>query len=306
MAKRVHPTEISVTTADAFSRDPYGGNPAAVCVLQHGGPRDISRDATWMQNVALEMHLSETAFLQPTSKECGPWNSFDLRWFTPTAEVDLCGHATLASAHVLWESGQAEGEEIVFNTQSGQLKATKKPGSDWIELNFPEEHASELPPDAPERQQLSTALHCSEKDILHCARNRMDVLCEVSPAVFASMGKEPDFGLMKKIQCRVLIITATAKEGPVQEMLGVAGGLDGEPFDFVSRAFAPLVGVDEDPVCGSAHCALTPYWSKKLDKQRLLARQASPRGGSLIVQMSDKRVLIAGQAVTTMKGVLLH
>ena len=225
---------------DAFTDRPFAGNPAAVCLLP-SWPAD-----RWLQGVAGEMNLSETAFLvkQPAH--------FELRWFTPTVEVDLCGHATLASAHVLWHERHAEGVQIDFSTRSGVLRALRQ--GDTIELDFPlkPEETTEAP------AGLLAALGV---DARYVGRNQFDYLVEVDSEATVR-GLAPDFQRLAAVQARGIIVTSRAAK---------------PPFDFVSRFFAPAAGVNEDPVTGSAHCCLGPFWSKRLGKTELSAYQASAR-----------------------------
>jgi len=259
---------LSLTTVDAFTDRMFGGNPAAVTVLPEPMPDD------WLQNLAMEMNLSETAFLEKRDD-----GSFGLRWFTPTVEVDLCGHATVASAHALWSQGLLpEDESARFHTRSGLLTATKR--GDWIELDFPATHASEAA--APEG--LLEALNIQPTYI---GRSKFDYLLETDEAALLAM--KPDFGRLAHVPVRGVIVTSRSSE---------AG------FDFVSRFFAPASGVDEDPVTGSAHCALTPYWAPKLNKTVMLARQASRRTGIVKVELRGDRVLLSGQAVTVLTATL--
>ncbi len=258
-----------VVQVDAFTDQPFAGNPAAVCVL--AGPADEG----WMQRVAREMNLSETAFLYPID------DGFHLRWFTPTTEVDLCGHATLASAHVLWEDGYLPPQrEARFQTRSGLLLARRD--GDWIELDFPAE------PDEPATppSELARALGVP---ISYVGQNRFDYLVEVESETLVR-GLRPDFGLLAEIPTRGVIVTSRAS------MPG---------YDFVSRFFAPAVGIDEDPVTGSAHACLGPFWQRRLGKRELLAYQASPRGGTVRVRVGEGRVYLGGQAVTVLRGELL-
>ena len=259
-------------TVDAFTDRPFRGNPAAVCEL----PVDHEWDPQWMQALAAEMKHSETAFLRPR-----PDGSFDLRWFTPSIEVDLCGHATLASAHVLWESGVLKAaREARFHTKSGDLVARQRGG--WVDMDFPAEPAAKS--DAP--PALIEALGVRPKFI---GRNRLDYLVEV-----ATEGElqnvEPDFRLLKNVTGRGVIVTSRSDSGD---------------FDFVSRFFAPAAGIDEDPVTGSAHCCLGPYWGPKLNKDEMFAYQASLRGGVVGVELKGDRVILRGRAVTVAKGELL-
>ncbi len=261
---------LNITQVDAFTDKPYAGNPAAVCILPG------ERDAEWMQQVAREMNLSETAFLQKRM------DGYDLRWFTPTIEVALCGHATLASAHVLWvEKHLQANEQARFHTQSGLLTATRQ--GDWIELDFPANHAQ--PTDAP--ANLLEAL--GVKAAKYVGKNRFDYIVEV--ATQADVAElQPNFSLLTTLGVRGIIVTSRADAGE---------------FDFVSRFFAPGSGIDEDPVTGSAHCCLGPFWQAQLGKDSFMARQISARGGTVRVRIEDDRVKLGGQAVTVMRGELL-
>jgi predicted PhzF superfamily epimerase YddE/YHI9 len=254
---------------DAFTDRPLSGNPAAVCILP------AWREDLWLQAVAREMNLSETAFLvkQP--------DHFDLRWFTPKAEVDLCGHATLASAHVLWQRGFVKsGEEIRFSTRSGILKAVRM--GDAIELDFPLEPDEATDPPA----NLLPALDVSAR---YVGKNRFDYVVEVeSEQVLRQVA--PDFKLLGMIPCRGVIVTSRSAD---------------PQFDFVSRAFFPRLGVDEDPVCGSAHCCLGAFWRKRLGKSEFLGYQASARGGVVKVRVTDDRACLGGKAVIVEKGELV-
>ena len=253
---------------DAFTSEPFRGNPAAVCFL------DRERDDKWMQDVAAEMNLAETAFLLPRGEE---WS---LRWFTPTIEVDLCGHATLASAHALWEEKRlARDKEARFQTRSGVLTASRD--GDFIELNFPVTPEKKI--DAP--SGLLEALGTKAKYI---GQNKFDYLVEVDSEK-TERGMKPDHAGLKKFGVRGVIVTSRSSNGK---------------YDFVSRYFAPGAGIDEDPVTGSTHCCLTPYWSERLGKQELTAFQASSRGGVLRVRLDGDRVRIGGRAVTVLSGEL--
>ncbi len=259
---------VPIVQVDAFADALFTGNPAAVCLLSD--PRPDS----WMQAVAREMNLSETAFLVPHD------DGFQLRWFTPAVEVELCGHATLASAHVLWERGLlGRDEQARFHTLSGLL--TAKRAGEWIEMAFPVE--PEHPVETPEN--LSEAL---DVEPVYVGRNRFDYLVEVeSEDVVRSL--MPDIPLLRTVPCRGVMVTSRA---------------DSDEYDFVSRFFAPLVGVDEDPVTGSAHCGLGPYWAAKLGKTDVVGFQASARGGVVRVRVEDDRVYLGGQAVTVFQGEL--
>ena len=261
---------ITITQVDAFTSRPFAGNPAAVCILPQA-PAE-----RWMKDVAREMNLSETAFLVPHD------GGYNLRWFTPAVEVDLCGHATLASAHVLWESGHlAADAQARFHTRSGLLLADRR--GEWIEMDFPAkmETAAEPPAD------LAAALGLKP---VYVGRNQFDYLVEVESAE-ALRNAQPDHGTLRKLPVRGIIVTARS---------------DASEFDFISRFFAPGAGVDEDPVTGSAHCCLGPYWSKRLGKTELVAYQASPRGGVVRVRCVGDRVLLGGQAVTVLQGELME
>jgi predicted PhzF superfamily epimerase YddE/YHI9 len=258
---------MNIYTVDAFTDKPYGGNPAGVCIL------DSPKDDAWMQHVAAEMNHAETAFLLRAS------DGFMLRWFTPKTEVDLCGHATLASAHLLWEEGITSEPEIRFHTKRELLKA-KKHGV-WIELNFPLEPDEETDIPAMMRESLGVP-------IKYVGKNRIDYIVEVEDEQTVR-NLQPDLALMKSITTRGVLVTAQA---------------DDEDTDFVSRCFFPAIGIPEDPVTGSAHCCLGPYWANKLKKLQLNARQVSERGGELRLKVLDERILIYGQAVTVIKGEL--
>jgi PhzF family phenazine biosynthesis protein len=256
----------SVIQVDAFAERPFGGNPAAVCVTD--GPRDEQ----WMQNVAMEMNLSETAFLHPEG------DGYRLRWFTPAVEVALCGHATLASAHVLWETGVlAADAEARFHTHSGLL--TCRRDGDWIWMDFPAkpEQATEAP------EGLARALGAEP---VYVGRSQFDVLVEVASEDVVT-GLAPDIAALGRVDARGVIVTARASR---------AGA------DFVSRFFAPTAGVNEDPVTGSAHCVLAPYWAAKLGRAELTGYQASRRGGHVRVRAAADRVHLGGRAVTVMRG----
>ena len=261
--------EVTCLQIDAFTDRPFAGNPAAVCLLEQ------ERDATWMQAVAAEMNLSETAFVRPLS------NGFEVRWFTPTIEVDLCGHATLASAHALWsENIVPSGSAIRFLSKSGELTCVQR--DDLIELDFP---ATTVAP-AKHSNAVCDALGC---DAIFQGASKFDRLVLVgSEQVLRSI--RPDFARLRDLPSRGVIVTS-ASNNP--------------RFDFVSRFFAPNAGVDEDPVTGSAHCALGPFWSERLGKTEMTAFQASARGGIVRVRVAADRVFLAGHAITILKGVLV-
>lgn len=254
---------IRIVTVDAFTNRPFSGNPAAVCVLREPAGEE------WMRNVAREMNLSETAFLVPRNGD------FQLRWLTPAIEVDLCGHATVASAHVLWEDGHLPaGKQARFHTRSGLLTADRH--GEWIELDFPVKIAA--PAEAP--PELLPALGVpSARGV---AKNQFDYLVEVESEE-QLRALNPDHTTLRKIQVRGVIVTARSSQ---------------PDFDFVSRFFAPGSGIDEDPVTGSAHTALGPYWGAKLGKTEMTAYQASPRGGIVRIRLRGERILLGGQAVT--------
>ena len=262
------PDAVPLFLVDAFAEHAFAGNPAAVCLL-----RDWPDDR-WLSGVAAEMNQSETAFLV----DRGP--HFDLRWFTPKVEVDLCGHATLASAFVLWKAGLAPvGESIRFSTRSGMLSAARN--GELIELDFPLEAQAEVSP--PEG--LAAALGVTPRYI---GQSRFDYFVEVeSEKVLRGMA--PNFGRLAAISCRGVIVTARS-EDPV--------------YDFVSRFFAPASGIDEDPVTGSAHCTLAEFWQSRLNKTEFKAFQASPRGGVVDLRVRNNRVLLAGSAVLVASGEL--
>ncbi len=258
-----------VVQVDSFTAEAYRGNPAAVCVLDKPG------DAEWMQLIAREMNLSETAFVYPEN------DGYHLRWFTPATEVNLCGHATLASAHVLWQDGYLRSDQQAqFQTLSGKLTAGKD--GDWIEMDFPAEPESAADP--PE--VLARALGAP---VRYVGRNRLDYLVELDDEATVR-GLRPDMALLRNIDARGVIVTSRSE---IKE------------FDFVSRFFGPAVGIDEDPVTGSSHCCLGPYWAARLGKERLTGFQASARGGVVRVRLDGDRVRISGQAVTVMRGELV-
>jgi PhzF family phenazine biosynthesis protein len=262
---------LAITQVDAFTDRPFAGNPAAVCLLPE------PRDAAWMQHVAREMNLSETAFLQKRGQ------GYDLRWFTPTVEVDLCGHATLASAHVLWEQGHLKPDELAcFHTKSGLL-TSKKEGT-WIEMDFPSTPAK--PDSSPDPEVVESAIGVKVTSVL---RSRFDYLIEVE-SEDAVRDLRPDPMKIGQFEVRGLIVTSRAS---------------GTDYDYVSRFFAPAAGVNEDPVTGSAHCCLGPFWKERLGRDNLIGYQASARGGFVHTRCEGNRVLISGQAVTVLRGELV-
>lgn len=260
----------SVVQVDAFTNVPFRGNPAAVCVME------TAESDEWMQQVAAEMNLSETAFVTQCNGE------FGLRWFTPVVEIDLCGHATLASAHVLWSEGYVtEREEIRFRTHSGLLTATLS--EDWIQLNFPTQPVQSI--DAP-----PLLLEAVGVEVLGAYANDVNYLVEL-PAEDELRSLQPDFSKLRKLPLQGVIVTCRGEKG--------------SKYDFLSRYFAPKAGINEDPVTGSSHCSLSPFWSERLQKSDCLAYQASARGGVLKVGNLGDRVSISGQAVTVLRGELL-
>lgn len=257
---------IEIHQVDAFSAEPFRGNPAAVCFPDR-------EDDAWLQRVAAEMNLSETAFLWPRD------GGYRLRWLTPAVEVDLCGHATLASAHVLWETDRLGARETArFSTRSGELTAVRR--GDAIELDFP----STAPSPCEPPPGLLAALGVEAAPVL---KTRFDYLV-VLESERAVREARPDFRALAELGVRGVMISARGESGP----------------DIVSRFFAPGSGIDEDPVTGSAHCALGPYWSERLGERTLSAHQASARGGDLEVEVAGDRVKLRGRAVTVLRGEL--
>jgi PhzF family phenazine biosynthesis protein len=257
-----------IYTVDAFTEKPFAGNPAGVC------PLDAAPEESWMRNVAAEMNLSETAFFWPENGD------FRLRWFTPTVEVALCGHATLASAHVLWETKRLQRNEVArFQSLSGLL--TAKCRDNEIELDFPAKPLESVT--APEG--LIEALGARSR---YVGKNNLDYLIELKTEENVRALK-PDLGRIARFPVRGIIVTAVSKDSR---------------FDFISRFFAPGAGVDEDPVTGSAHCALGPYWQARLGKSEFTSFQASRRGGMIRVKVVGDRVLLGGHAVTILRGEL--
>ena len=260
---------MTIVQVDAFTDKPFHGNPAAVCLLTE------RRDDSWMQRVAQEMNLSETAFLEKQE------DGYGLRWFTPAVEVNLCGHATLASAHALWELGiLAPHEEARFHTLSGLLTARLR--GDWIEMDFPAQPVK--PTSFP--TDLARALGTSMQ---YVGFNPQNYLVEVESERTLRVMK-PDMSLIAGLGSHGLIVTARSEN---------------DQYDFTSRFFAPQFGIPEDPVTGSAHCSLGPYWGEKLDKHTLVGYQASARGGVVRVKLAGDRVKLGGQAITVLRGDLL-
>jgi PhzF family phenazine biosynthesis protein len=262
-------TTVPIHQVDAFAARPFAGNPAAVCVLDAAAPEG------WMRLVARQMNLAETAFLHP---EGDVWR---LRWFTPTIEIDLCGHATLAAAHVLWETGRLAPEATArFASRSGALAAARR--GEWIELDFP---AQAVEPVTPPPELLPSL----GVEAQFCGKTPYDYLVEVASEAVVRAAR-PDFARLRRVESRGAIVTARASTSE---------------YDFVSRFFAPAAGIDEDPVTGSAHCALATYWAAKLGKPELVAYQASERGGMLRLRLAPPRVRMSGRAFTVWRGELL-
>ncbi|MFI5456758.1 MAG: PhzF family phenazine biosynthesis protein [Isosphaerales bacterium] len=266
---------VRISQVDAFTERRFAGNPAAVCILS-----DPAEDR-WMQDVAAEMNLSETAF----ALRLGTSSKFSLRWFTPRSEVDLCGHATLATAHILWEEEHLPaGVPALFETRSGLLTARR--GSSGIELDFPAEPIGEEVTGLEELGELRSALAAP---VRFAGRNRFDLLAELE-SEDQVRGLCPDIRRLEQFPVRGVIVTSRSQS---------------REYDFVSRFFAPRVGVDEDPVCGSAHCCLGPYWAEKIGRSALTARQVSCRGGVVKVRIEGPRVVLIGQAITVLRGELV-
>ena len=265
---------VLLRQVDAFTNRPFLGNPAAICLVAK------PRESGWMQQVAQEMNLSETAFV--TARTDG---DFDLRWFTPTTEVDLCGHATLASAHIVWEEDLLpHASTIRFHTRSGVLTARRL--EHGIELDFPTQ--PEVATQAP--RELVEALGVTPE---YVGRNETDYLIELaSESVVRDV--QPDFRRLAGVPMRGVMITAAGRPSAASPQ-----------YDFVSRFFAPAVGVDEDPVTGSAHCCLGPFWQRRLGRDRLHGFQASSRGGYVGIWVRGGRVLLSGEAVTVFRAELL-
>ncbi|MDX1414482.1 MAG: PhzF family phenazine biosynthesis protein [Candidatus Promineifilaceae bacterium] len=260
---------IRIFQVDAFTNTPFSGNPAAVCLLSE------PHSAQWMQQVGAEMNLSETAFLWPVDSD------FSLRWFTPAAEVDLCGHATLAAAHILWETGELPvTNTAVFQTRSGELTAASDNG--WIELNFP------AAPPQPTALPANLTAALGIEPLFTGSFNQKHLIVVDGEDIVRQI--DPDYSALRQVAARGVCVTSRATSPGI---------------DFVSRYFAPWIGIDEDPVTGSAHCCLAPYWAAELGQEELVAYQASARGGLLRVRPSGNRVLISGQAVTVLEGRLL-
>src|SRR5687768_13660492 len=260
---------------DAFTEAPFAGNPAVVVLL------DRAREDAWMGSLAREMGVSETAFVAPRADGRGRDPAFDLRWFTPEVEVDLCGHATLASAHVLWEEGRvAPGAPISFHTRSGLLGAAQQ--GPWIELDFPAVDAVAEPAPVGLAEALGAVPRWTGRGSVGDWLVELDDERTVRELA-------PDMAGLSRVPARGICVTARA---------------DDSGYDFVSRFFAPAVGIDEDPVTGSAHCMLAPYWSERIGREELVGFQASARGGIVRVRYAGERVVLGGRAVTVLRGEL--
>ncbi len=259
---------MKIYQVDSFTEVQFKGNPAAVCILEKDYEDSV------LQNIAMEMNLSETAFLKKVSD-----NEFNLRWFTPAAEVSLCGHATLASAHILWENKLVGSEEIFFNTLSGTLIAKKK--EEWIELDLPKGKLRRSEGDEFLLKAFSLSpINIYEDDIVYLLE------LENEEEIFLL---NPDFNMLKKASKKEIIVTSKAR---------------GKSYDFTSRFFAPAFGINEDPVTGSAHCYLAPYWIEKLNKNEVLGFQASARTGYIKCKVKNNRVMLLGKAITVLNGTL--
>lgn len=260
---------IAIAVLDSFSEKPFSGNPAAVCLLE--SPLQTAE----MQAIAMEVNLSETAFVEKTKEE----GSFSLRWFTPKVEIDLCGHATLAAAHRMYTAGWVkEGNGIRFQTLSGELRVTKQ--EDLISMDFPL-----IPTVVAEHPAYASEIFGSK--IIQSAQLRKNWIFELADEE-AVRSFKPNFTQIAETSEEGFIITAAGGKG----------------YDMVSRFFGPNVGVPEDPVTGFAHCALVDYWHKKTGKINFKAYQASNRGGELFLEKMGDRVLIQGRAVQVLEGVL--
>lgn len=270
---------MRIYQVDAFTDRPFKGNPACVCLSDADRPDPGGWTESWMQSLAAEMNLSETAFLRTQA------DRFGLRWFTPKREVSLCGHATLATAHVLWEEQILKPEEEArFDTRSGLLTARKDGG--WIEMDFPAKEVVEADENASLNAALGIApLYTGQLTAANGTLYLFEVESEEEVRALA-----PDFGRLASSGARAVIVTGRSRS---------------PEYDFVSRFFAPLVGIAEDPVTGSSHCYLAPYWGRKLGKRSLVGFQASARTGVVGCHWKGERVLLRGQAITVFKGELL-
>ncbi len=254
--------QLTIYQVDAFAQKVFEGNPAAIC------PLDEWIDDRILQNIAMENNLSETAFFVPST------SGFDLRWFTPVEEVDLCGHATLAAAHVLYQHLAYAAQEIVFSTRSGDLSVKKN--DQGLVMDFPAATLREVPAPA----DLISGLGTAPEQVL-AASDYVVVLASEDDVKAIT----PDFLQWLHLDLRGVLVTAPGKD-----------------VDFVSRCFFPALGINEDPVTGSAHCELAPYWGSRLGRQHLRARQLSQRGGELDCRLAGNRVELCGRAVDYMQG----
>ncbi len=274
---------MEIYQVDAFTDEKFSGNPAAVCILSE----NKSADEQWMQSVAAEMNLSETAFVYKKAKKEG--GGYSLRWFTPTTEVNLCGHATLATSHILWEEGYLDkSQPAVYDTLSGQLEVNRVEVKQGEQSNNSVEIVMNFPADTvtlcKQPIGLDMALDCQ---LVNTYTAGQDLLVEVADEKTVE-NLNPVIQQIATIPVRCIIVTAK-----------------GDDVDFVSRVFGPNVGIDEDPVTGSTHCSLAPFWAEKLGKTNMRAQQLSKRGGLLGVKLQGDRVYVSGQAVTVFKGKLV-
>lgn len=256
---------IKMYQVDSFTDKAFRGNPAAVCILKKPA------SSKWMQNVAKENNLSETAFV------CKKDKLFNLRWFTPLLEVPLCGHATLAAAHILFTEKYVKGKEIKFITKSGVLEAVKR--NNYTELNFPAGEIKQIKPFYALKKAVGMPFECAVK-------SRSRYIVEVNRADDVRNFK-PNIEKIKKLDIANLVITAVS---------------DDKKYDFISRFFGPAMGINEDPVTGAAHCMLAVYWNKKTGRTKFNAYQASERGGSMKIRLQEDRVYLLGKAVTFYRG----
>lgn len=262
-----------ITQVDAFTSERYRGNPAAICILES------EADADWMQRVANEMNLSETAYIVRQA------DGFGLRWFTPTMEVDLCGHATVAAAHVLWQECEVHaGQPCRFHTRSGLLVATQH-GSGWIHVEFPLEQVK--PCEIPAGSEAALGVTAAAA----ACNDRLSYLVLELDSEAVVRAARPDFSAVEKLPFKGLIVTGRANAGSNRQV--------------VSRFFAPRMGVNEDPATGSAHCVLGRYWAEKLGTRQFDAYQASARGAEIRVILGESSVILGGQAVTVLRGQLV-
>ncbi|KAL0740316.1 hypothetical protein Bca4012_081829 [Brassica carinata] len=289
---------VNYFVVDAFTESAFKGNPAAVCILEE----EDERNDAWLQSLAAEFNLSETCFVNPISGHDG---RFRLRWFTPSLEMDLCGHGTLASAYSLFSNGLVDSDKVEFVTQSGILTAKRVPdtsvkgGSFLVEMNFPVIPTCELYNSSDIKSMFSKALNgATIVDVRGTTKSTTDkfisekIVVEL-PSWEAVIELKPNMDEISKCPGKLIIVTAAATEGSA--------------YDFCSRFFSPRLGVDEDPVCGSAHCPLAHYWSLKMNKCEFVAYSASCRSGTVKVRYDkeEQRVFLTGKAVTVMKGSIL-